>query len=403
MKCKRYPRWLIAVAVGLLFAASASASAQSNHEQQEAQLAAAGQKAMAQGDYATAQQEFEKLEKLAPGVAELHAMLAAIDFKRQEFGKTIAEVRIAQRLKPGLPRLGSLLGVALSEEGRFEEAIPYLEKGVGESEDLAVKKMCGLELMRAYSNLNRDGDAVQVAVKMNRLFPNDPEVLYQTGRVYGNRAYEVMEKLHDTAPNSVWMLQAQGEANESRKDWPAAIVAYKHVLVLDPGRPGIHYQLGRIYLAQYRATQSDTDKQAAIEQFKDELQVNPGNADATYELANIQQESGNLTAAGEEFAALLKEVPDFQEALVGLGGIDLARNQPGKAIPLLERATRNRPDDAVAWWRLSQAYRSVGNRQGQMHALAIFEKLHSGAASKLLNPPSMDAVTPQPLSIPKSQ
>lgn len=401
MKCKRYSLWLTAIVSGLLLAASASA--QSSHEQQEAQLAAAGQKAMAQGDYATAQQDFEKLEKLAPGVAELHAMLAAIDFKEHEFGKTIQEVRIAQRLKPGLPRLGSLLGVALSEEGRFEEAIPYLAKGIDDSKDLAVRKMCGLELMRAYSNLNRDGDAVDVAVKMNRLFPNDPEVLYQTGRVYGNRAYEVMEKLHNTAPNSVWMLQAQGEANESRQDWPAAIVAYQHVLVLDPGRPGIHYQLGRIYLSKYRASQSDQDKQAAIQQFKDELKVNPGNADARYELANIQQESGNLTAAGDEFAALLKQAPDFQEALVGLGGIDLAMNEPAKAIPLLERATRDRPDDAVAWWRLSQAYRSVGNRPGQMHALAIFEKLHSGAESKLLNQPSMDAVTPQKLAMPKQQ
>lgn len=75
-------------------------------------------------------------------------------------------------------------------------------------------------------------------------------MLYQTGRIYGNRAYEVMEKLHNTAPNSVWMVQAQGETNESMKNWQAVIAAYRHVLVLDPNRPGIHYQLGNVYLAK---------------------------------------------------------------------------------------------------------------------------------------------------------
>lgn len=387
--------WFISAAACLLLLPAAVA--QSSTEQQAAQYAAAGQKAMMQGNYAVAQKNLEKLAQLEPDIAEVHAMLAAIDFKEREYAKTIREVRIAEKLKPGLPRLGSLMGVALSEQGHFQEAIPYLEKAFHSSDDKAIKRMCGLELMRVYSNLNRDADAVQVAVEMNRLFPNDPEVLYHTGRVYGNRAYEVMEKLHNIAPGSVWMLQAQGEANQSRQDWPAAITAYKHVLVLDPSRPGIHYQLGRIYLAKYRASQSEADKQAAIQQFDDELKVNASNADAAYELANIQQESGNLAAAGEQFAALLKQIPDFEEALVGLGGIDLSSKKPAEAIPLLKRATEIRPDDIVAWWRLSQAYRAVGNRQGQMHALANFKKLHSGANSKLLNPPSQDAVTPQQL------
>ncbi|MGC8550847.1 MAG: tetratricopeptide repeat protein [Acidobacteriaceae bacterium] len=401
MKCKQTPIWLILISGCLLFVFSARA--QGTKEQLEAQLAAAGQKAMAQGDFATAQVNLEQLEKLAPEVAEVHAMLAVIDFKQREYTKTIDEVRSAQRLKPGLPNLGSLLGAALSEQGHYKEAIPYLEKGLQSGRDPAVKRICGLELMRDYSNLNRDADAVRVAVTMNQMFPNDPEVLYHTGRIYGNRAYEVMEKLRNIAPNSVWMLQAQGEANESRHDWPAAIVAYQHVLVLDPGRPGIHYQLGKIYLDQYRASQSEKDKQAAIQQFQDELKVDPSNADAVYELANIQEESGNLSAAGEQFAVLLKQVPDFEQALVGLGGIDLATKQAAKAVPLLERATRIRPDDVVAWWRLSQAYRAVGNHAGQMRALAIFEKLHNGADSKLLDPPSMDAVTQQNLSGPGGQ
>ena len=102
----------------------------------------------------------------------------------------------------------------------------------------------------------------QPRLTLNKLYPDDPEVLYHTGRIYGNYAYVTMEKLHDTAPNSIWMLQAQGEANESQKNYDAAVIAFNHVLQLDPHRPGIHYRLGRIYLARFHDEQKAEDRDA---------------------------------------------------------------------------------------------------------------------------------------------
>ncbi len=57
---------------------------------------------------------------------------------------------------------------------------------------------------------------------------------------------------------------------------------------------------------------------------------------------------------------------------MGLAGIDLTSQKADQAVPLLERAVKLRPDDEVAWWRLAQADRAVGNREGQEKALAIF-------------------------------
>lgn len=372
-------------------------SAAQNNEAQAARIASEGQQAMVRGDYATAEHDFESLAKLDPGVAEVHATLAAICFKQREFDRAIQEIHIAQRLKPGLPRLNSLLGVSLAEKGRFTEALPYLEKGFRDPRDPAVQRMCGLELLRAESQLGKDAEAVETALQLNRLYPNDPEVLYHTGRVYGSYAWETMEKLHDTAPNSVWMLQAQGEANESAKNWDAAIAAFERVIALDPRRPGIHYDLGRVYLGRYRETQSAADKQAAMREFNAELKTDPGNGNAAYEIGNIEQESGDLDAAGKQFAEVLKRYPDFEEALVGLGGIDLAARKPAEAVGLLEHAAQLRPDDEVAWWRLSQAEREVGNQAGQKKALAMFQKLRRAPTASSQLPGSSDAVTPQKL------
>ena len=346
---------------------------------------------------ADAQSEFEKLARLEPGVAEVHATLAAICFTRKYYEEALSEAKTAQRLKPALPRLDSLIGLSLAELGRFNEALPKLEKGFKEPSDKVSRRMCGLQLLRAYTGLGRDADAVETALALNKLYPDDPEVLYHTGRTYGNYAYITMEKLHDKAPNSVWMLQAQGEANESQKNYDAAIDAFNHVLALDPNRPGIHYRLGRVYLRRFRDGQKPEDRDAAMREFKAELSVDPGNGNAAYEIANQEAIAGNLDQARADYEQVVKRYPDFEEALVGLAGVHLESGKPAEAIPLLESATKLRPEDQVAWYRLAQAERATGNRVGQESAMAEFKKLRSASPSFPKTQGDGEDVTPQQL------
>jgi tetratricopeptide (TPR) repeat protein len=361
------------------------------------QLAEAGQKALAADQYEEARADFEKLAKLEPGVAEVHATLAAIYFKQREYQLTTQEVRTAQRLKPGLPGLDSLLGLSMAEMGKSAEALPHLEKSFKQAADPKVRRMCGMQLLRVYTALGRDPDAVETALALNKLYPDDPEVLYHTGRVYGNIAYVVMEKLHDKAPGSIWMLQAQGEANESQKAYDAAIVAYNHVLQLDPRRPGIHNRLGRVYLARFKYARLNEDRDAAMREFAAELELDPTNGNARYELANMQAELGNFAEARKQFELVLDRFPDFEEALVGLGGVALETHKPEAAVAPLERATRLRADDEVAWYRLGQAERAIGNREEQMKAMAVFKKIHDSNRVIAHKSDANDELTPQQL------
>jgi len=385
-----------ALVVGCLLPLAAKAQASGEEEQQR--IAAAGQRALAAGDYSGARTDFEQLAKLDPDIGEVHATLAAIYFKQRQYELAVREARTALRLKPGLPRLDSLLGISLAELGRFTEALPRLEKGFKQADTPEVKRMCGLQLLRTYAGLDRDADAVQTALALNKLYPDDPEILYHTGRVYGNFAYVVMEKLHDKAPGSIWMLQAQGEANESQKNYDAAIFAFNQVLALEPSRPGIHYRLGRIYLARFKGkgTQNQEDRDAAMREFAAELAVDPGNGNAGYELAVMQADLGNLEEARRQFEQVLARFPDFEEALVGVGGVYLASQKPDLAVSPLERATHLKPDDEVAWYRLAQALHATGNKEAQLQALAVFRKLHNPSpATPFERPNSGDEITPQ--------
>ena len=398
-RCMKYGRCRFGLALALAgFCALPNlARAQAGADEGAAQYAEAGQRALAQGHYGQAQAAFEKLAKLDPGIAEIHATLAVIYFKQRQYSAAVHQIETAQRLKPGLPNLNSLMGLSLSELGRYAEALPKLEKGFKQTSDREVRRMCGLQLLRTYTNLGRDSDAVETSLELNQLYPDDPEVLYHTGRIYGNYAYIIMERLHDKAAGSIWMLQAQGEANEAQKNYAAAITAFDHVLQMDPKRPGIHYRLGRIYLERYADTQKPEDRESAMREFSAELAIDPNNGNAGYELANMQLDMDNLTKARSLFQDAIRLYPDFEEALVGLGRVDLETHQPAEAVTVLKRATQLMPEDEVAWYRLSMAQRAVGNREGQAEALARFRKLHRVTPVTLRPSNAGDTVTPQRL------
>jgi len=92
---------------------------------------------------------------------------------------------------------------------------------------------------------------------------------------------------------------------------------------------------------------------------------------------------------------VLERYPDFEEALVGMAGVQLENQRPADAVPLLQRATKLRPDDEVAWYRLALAERASGNREAQGKALAEFQRLHQTTPVTLRKPDAVDAITPQ--------
>jgi tetratricopeptide (TPR) repeat protein len=124
--------------------------------------------------------------------------------------------------------------MSLSELGRYNEALSGLEKGFSRSNDPEIRRMCGLQLLRVYTGLKRDNKAVEVALQLNRLYADDPEVLYQSGKIYGNFAYQTMHKLWHVDPDSIWRHQAAAEAYESQTAFDQALIQYQAVLQAGP-------------------------------------------------------------------------------------------------------------------------------------------------------------------------
>lgn len=334
-----------------------------------------GQQALAQGRYNEAERAYEKLRELSPKTAEVHANLGLIYFNERKFDQAVVALRKGLKLNPNLRKTSVLLAMSLSELGQYNEALPGLEKEFHRSTDPVIRRASGLYLERAYTGLKRDDKAVEVALELNRLYPDDPEILYQTGRLFGNFAYLAVKRLADVAPNSVWKHQASAEAWESQGSYDLAISEYQQVLKLDPRRPGIHYRLGRVLLARATQSSSQEDSAAALKEFAAELELDPTNANAAYELGEAHRNLGQTEDAKKFFELALKYYPDFGQANLGLAAVLLKEDSAELARNHIRKAIAANPENEVAWYRLSQAERALGNSQGQQKAFAEFQRL----------------------------
>jgi len=343
-------------------------------------LSQEGAKALSEHRYADAERAYEQLRDLSPGIAEVHASLGVVYFQEGKFALAVSALRQALKLKPSLPKASVLLAMSLSELGRFDEALPGLEQGFKQRTDSVLRRAAGLQLQRAYTGVERHADAVNVAVQLVQLYPQDPEILYQTSRLYANFAFLTLRTLAAVAPDSLWVHLAAGEANESQGLFVAALKEYRAALAIDPKRPGIHFRLGRVLLALAEQGTTAADREAeALKEFAQELQDDPTNANAAYEIAEIHRKAGDLSGAQTFFETALTHYPDFEEALVGLGRSLIALQKPKLAIPFLSKAIALNPKSEVAYYQLAQAHRALGDTAAQEKALAMFEQLRSAS------------------------
>ncbi len=340
-----------------------------------------GERALAEHRYADAEKAYEKLRELSPETAEVHAGLGLIYYQQRKFAEAVPALRRAMQLNAKLPRTDVLLALCLSELGQYQEALPGLGKAFKQTADDPLRRLAGLQLQRAYTQLEQDGKAAEIALQLTRLYPTDPEVLYHSGRLLSNYAYLMTMKLARLAPESPWTHQAAGEANESQGLYEPAVREYREVLAQDPRRPGIHFRIGRTLLARAAATPEEGPAAAfraeAVNEFEQERALDPANATAAYELGEIHRRAGDLEEARKLFEAAVEHYPDFEQAQLGLGRVLLATGKLEPALAHLRKAIALDPENDVSYYQLSRAYQALGNAAGQADALARSQALRA--------------------------
>jgi protein O-GlcNAc transferase len=103
-------------------------------------------------------------------------------------------------------------------------------------------------------------------------------------------------------------------------------------------------------------------------------------ADAAFHAGLAAADSGDLTAAKEDFQKVVQLAPGIAEGHSALGSVLLELGQPALAIPELERALTMKADDRIAQTNLAVAYEET---QAYDKSLALFHPLDQSPSDPL--------------------
>jgi tetratricopeptide (TPR) repeat protein len=352
----------------------AAQSGQNPQAGDRAGLAAEAQAALQKGDYGGAIKSLERLAKLEPGMAEIHANLATAYYAVGRYDDAAHEAGEALKLKPSLTHVHFFLGLSLAESNRCQQALPYLEEDYRRAPDPPMKHALGTDGVRCAMSLDQADRAVEFLRALSHDFPDDPDLLYLSSHVYSDLATRASQRLLTTAPESYQAHQFNAEVLQLEGKLGEAVDEYRKVLSLRPNLAGIHYQLGNLLLAGERGPHT---LEAARAEYEEELKIDPRNAAAEYELGEMARQGREWSEAIEHFQRALSLDPQFADALIGLGKSLASAGRTEEALQPLQQAVMLAPGNPNAHYQLSFAFRRLGRDQEAAKELAAYRETYA--------------------------
>jgi tetratricopeptide (TPR) repeat protein len=225
-----------------------------------------------------------------------------------------------------------------------------------------------------YSLLMGTGDlerAAQIVAKLQQLDPTNVDVLYAAHQVYSLLADRAFQSMAQLAPDSARMYELQGDELAQVNDIPAAIIAYRHAVALNPHLSGVHFALGEAL----SAARSQAEQLQAEGEYRKALADDPQDERADCRLGTIAMKHAQMPAAIRYFQDALRLQPDDPEANKNLGIALTVAGSAQDAVVYLRRAVQADPFDESAYYRLSLAERSAGDVRAAKHDMDEFVRI----------------------------
>jgi len=292
-------------------------------------------------------------------------------FQRGEYvaAESLLERAVQTRSEP---RARAFLALARVANGRCDRAIAELEKQFATLTDAQLRRLSGLGLAQCYASGSRFPDATRVLVELQKLYPSDADVLYETARVYMKAWNGTVQKMFQETPASFRVNQLSGEIFESQGKYAEAVQQFQEAIVKNPKALDLHFQMGRALLMSSHSVDTLVQAQRV---FEAELALNPTDAVAEYEIGQILTTQQKSVEALPHLEHAVRLSGQFPEALIALAKLKLEAKQNDEAIGLLEGAVHLVPNSEAAHYSLMMAYRNVGRNEDSLRQKAELEKL----------------------------
>lgn len=328
-----------------------------------------GQQALNSGDLAAAEKAFRQVLAGDPNNAGAHGNLAVVHMRRREWKRALAELRIAERLAPGMTGIRLNIGLAYYRQSDFQHAIAPFESVL---RDQPGSKQARYLLGLCYFFTERYAETVQTLEPLWAEESGNLSYLYVVAIAAGKAGKveldqqataRLMEVGKDTAELHLFL----GKGHVAHAEDDQALAEFEEAARINPKALFAHYYMGTVYRRRNDLERAKQEflKDVAIEPdvaynydqlgivcfalnevpeaeryFKKALRLDKGLGTSSFGLAKIYKEQGKYTEALSELAAAVAVDPQSASVHYLRGQVLYAMGRHAEARPEFNEARR---------------------------------------------------------------
>lgn len=325
----------ITLVLGASIAAGQGAPSKTSDRQRQAALTLEEQ-----GKTAEAEAAWKTYLKSHTGSPEPYAHIALLEARQEHYKEAIPLYRKALAMNPNVPGLRLNFGLALFKAGDMKAAIP--------------------EFVRSLKTTPADSPEAQ---RLNILIG-----MAHYGLAEYAQAIPYLKPATARDSQSLPLRLALAHSCLWSKQYQCVMDVYHEILELNSESAEADMIAGE-------ALDEMKDSEGATKMFRAAIKANPKEANVHFGLGYLLWTQKNYPEAATELKAELENDPDHVQAMLYLADIDVKRNQPDNAKPLLERVVKLDPGLALAHLDLGILYSDGGLNDDALRELALAAKL----------------------------
>jgi tetratricopeptide (TPR) repeat protein len=316
-------------------------------------------------DWDHAEHEFSEAIGQNPGLAAAHLHLGFVFLAENKSTATNEWIK-AYTLEPKDAKIALIVGKALADAGRDEQAVPILEQAHRlEPRSQATAYQLALVLQR----VNKVQDAIQLFKSVVEAEPRNTEALINLGMALSQAhqatdAVPYLQRAIAIKPSNATAHQDLAAAYIQVNRIADAVVELKGALKLDPHSPQMHYDLGVAYKLQ-------DDAVGAIPELETAEKLNPSGYEPAFVLGQVYMQVARYPEAARQLEVSLKLHPKNGDAWAMLGSIYNKLDRLPEAVTALREAIKQLPNQADSHLILA----TVLMKQNQPNAAAEERKV----------------------------
>lgn len=269
---------------------------------------AAAQEAQRSQDYVAAEREYKAILALAPNFAEVHMNLGLLYELQNHEPEALIEFRRALKLNPTLAGANFFLGVDYCQRGEGTKAVPYLKAAVKADPSRSESWSWLATAQEMSGQISAELMTLQRGLKLQ---PRNVDLLYLLGRTYERLGKDEVSTIERLAPKSRRAEQLLAESYATSNQWPSAVIHFQNALADSPKAPGLHVQLGEVFLHAGKVKQ-------ASQEFAAELEIDAHNVRAMVRRGEAKLIRGDLDGALEDWSNALEIDSTLAERVLGI-------------------------------------------------------------------------------------